>query len=156
MRSCRRAVWPLGLLALAVAMGCTSVVAPNPLQVTTSADPAVTSPAEPAVVRVTVTNLGDERVTWGRGSSTCQLHLLVRVGGVDLPASYTRICSLDLDELSLKPGASRTEGIRWAGHVQGKNSGDPPRLLMPGLYKVRGAAGRTAGEPVLVRVLAES
>lgn len=147
----RRSVW-LFLLTGAMAGGaCSSILASGALRLTASADDAVASPAEPAIVRVTATNVGDARVTWGPGSSTCQFHLLVRVDGTDVPASSGRACTMESSTLSLDPGESRTETLEWTGLVQRGTSVAP---LGPGAYEVRAAAAGTAAtsEPVVIEI----
>lgn len=152
----RRWIWPL-LLTGAVAGGaCSSVLAGGELRMTASADDTVASLSNPATIRVTGTNVGDARVTWGPGSSTCQFHLFVRVDGADLFASgfNGRACTADSRTLRLAPGESRTETLEWTGLVQRGNSVVP---LEPGTYQVRATAreGSTpiaASEPIVVEV----
>ena len=145
------------LLAGAVAGGaCSSIVAGGELRIAVSADDAVASPTDPAAIRVTATNVGDGRVTWGPGSSTCQFHLFVRVDGADLFASAFngRACTADSRTLRLAPRESRTETLEWTGLVQRGNS---VVLLEPGTYEVRATAreGNTPiviSEPLLIEV----
>lgn len=142
----------LFLLTGALAGGaCSSILASGALRLTASADDAVVLPTEPAVVRVTATNVGDARVTWGPGSSTCQFHLQVRVDGADLFAPSGRPCTADLRTLSLDPGESRTETLEWTGLVQ---RGDSVVPLDPGVYEVRAAAvgSATTSEPVVIQI----
>lgn len=133
---------------------CSSVFAAGEMRMTASAGNAVASPTLAATVRVTATNVGDARVTWGPGSSTCQFHLFVRVDGSDLFASTPRPCTRDSRTLRLSPGEARTETLEWKGIVQRGNSLVP---LEPGTYEVRATAldGNkliATSEPVTVMV----
>lgn len=135
---------------------CSSIFAAGELRMTASADDAVASPTRPVAVRVTATNVGDARVTWGPGSSTCKFHLFVRADGTDLFASAFNgsICTADLSTHRLDPGQSRTETLEWTGLVQRGNSLVP---LDPGTYEVRAVAlegnkPTATSEPILVEV----
>lgn len=141
-------------LVVVAVSGCSSVFAPGELRVIVRLESSVASPAKPAAAHVTATNIGDGQVTWGPGSSTCQLHLLVRVDGTDFFAPVDRLCTADSRMYSLEPGESRTETLLWAGRVQRGNS---VVFLESGTYEVRGAAGRTAAsEPAVIQVQAGS
>lgn len=48
---------------------------------TISADAGLMFEADPVILEVTAENLGDERVEWGRGSSSCQSGRAVRLRG---------------------------------------------------------------------------
>lgn len=150
-----RPIRPFVFLALLIIAGCSALFAAGALRLTASADRSVASPDDPALIRVTAANIGSDRATWGSGSSTCQLHLLVRIDGVDLFAPSSRICTADLRTFSLKPGESRTEVLNWAGQVKRDLSAGTTEWLEPGIYEVRGVAGDVAkSAPVLVEVRA--
>jgi hypothetical protein len=141
--------WLSALLVL-LAGGCASIVAPDELRVSIAAEDAVVAPGEPALIHVTATNAGERPVSWGPGSSNCQLHLLVRVEGGERFAPINRICTGDSRMYTLRPGESRTESMTWEGIVQ---QGDAVVRLEPGTYEVRGAAGRFAtSRPVPIEV----
>lgn len=143
----QRWVWPLLLTGAMAGGACSSILSAGQLRMSASAADAVASSTHPLAVRVTATNVGDARVTWGPGSSTCQFHLFVRVDGADLVASafHGRVCTLDLSTLSLAPGESRTETLEWTGLVQRGNTVVP---LEPGSYEVRATARDAANRPV--------
>jgi hypothetical protein len=143
----RRWMWPLLLTGAMAGGACSSILSAGQLRMTASAVDAVASPADPAAVRVTATNVGDARVTWGPGSSTCWFNLYVRVDGTDLFASAFngRICTGDSRTFSLDPGESRTETLEWTGLAQRGNSVVP---LDPGTYEVRASARDAANRPV--------
>ena len=152
----RRWTWPLLLIGAVAGGACSSVFASGELRMTASADDTIASVSNPAKIRATGTNVGDARVTWGPGSSTCQFHLFVRVDGADLFASAFngRACTADSRILGLAPGESRTEILEWTGLVQRGNSVVP---LEAGTYEVRATAreGSTpiaASKPILVEV----
>jgi hypothetical protein len=151
-----------GLLLLvltAVAVGACSPAEPQGLVVSAVAEDSVAAPGSPAVIRVTSTNTGDAEVSWGPGSSTCQLALLVHVDGTDLRAlDNVRACTRDLRTHSLAPGESHTETLRWSGGVSAPD-GVPPSdaVLEPGTYEVRGFAPPTeASPPVLITLEGDS
>jgi hypothetical protein len=134
--------------------GCASILAPTGLHVTIAAEDAVVAPERPITIHVTATNVGDRSVTWGPGSSTCQLHLLVHVEQEEQFAPVRRVCTADSRMFRLHPGESRTEVIEWDGLVH--QGGELVRLA-PGTYDVRGAAGRFAvSEPRPIEVGVES
>jgi hypothetical protein len=122
--------------------GC-ALLEPDALTVVVSTEAVALASAEPAPIQVTATNHGDRTVRWGPGSSTCQLHLLVRLYGQEVYASTPRICTADYTTHRLEPGASRTESFHWAGWVQRGSSPELERLE-PGTYELRGAAGQVA------------
>jgi len=139
-------------LAVGITAGC-ALFSPQALHVEVAAEEAVASPEGPALVSVTATNLGDRRASWGHGSSTCQLALLVRVDGTDYYASPERVCTADSRLLSLESGQSRTEVLAWTGRAQ---IGQAVIQLEPGEYELRGAAGHeSTSAPILVTLRAE-
>jgi hypothetical protein len=141
----------IALLAV-IATGC-GLVSPQALHVEAFAEQAVASPEAPALITVTATNVGESRVTWGPGSSTCQLGLIVRVGGGDHHATAERICTADTRTFVLEPGESRSEVLEWDGQAQ--VDGEVVRLE-PGDYELRGVAppvGTSA--PVVITLRAD-
>jgi hypothetical protein len=112
------------------------------LEVTLSADGSVTSETEPVTFTVTATNRGSDRVRWGRGSSSCQLGAVVRVGTRQEGALVNHGgCTDDLVDQALEPGESRTESFSWSGLIV---EGGDFAVLPAGAYQVRGAAGTAA------------
>jgi len=137
----------VGTVLLVAASGC-ALTAPEALHVEAVAENAVATPEQPAVIEVTVTNESHRRVTYGSGSSTCRLHLLVRVEGSDRFVATERICTADHRTHTLEPGASRTETLEWDGRAW---IGNEAVQLEPGQYEVRGGAGHKAmSAPVLI------
>ncbi len=51
---------------------------------------SVATPDDPVQLEVTARNVGERRASWGPGSSTCQLSLLVRVDGGNVRVSGVR------------------------------------------------------------------
>lgn len=158
IRSSRRAI--LGALILLSAIAGCALFDPGALRVTAAIEEPDSTTQSTSLsdsdtlvwITVTVENVGRTRTEWGRGSSTCQLALVVRVDGEDVPAAWppSRVCTADLGTHSLGPGQSRSETIGWDGGIQ-RGPGDVQRL--EGTYEVRGAAGREAlSPPVLVTV----
>jgi hypothetical protein len=142
----------VGTMLLVTTSGC-ALTAPESLHVVAVAENAVATPERPAVIAVTVTNEGNRRVTYGSGSSTCQLHLLVRVDGLHRFAATERICTADHRTHTLEPGASRMETLEWDGRAW---IGNEAVQLEPGDYEVRGAAGHKAMSEPLVITLQET
>lgn len=136
-------IWLVLALGIAAfASGCDLLTddgdgAPS-LKITIEADGRIASPTDSVLLTVTATNQGSTRVVWGRGSSSCQLGAVVRVGATRVPAADLRACTEDLSEQALLPGESRTESWPWNGQVLRKTVIEP---LAPGFYKVFGAAG---------------
>jgi len=126
-----------GLVSVLAMVGC-ALTMPGFLKVTALAEKPIATFEEPALVRITATSVAERRFTFGEGSSTCQLHLLVRVDGIDRRAVDERLCTADTRTHSLQPGESRTELLPWSGRVQ---MDDEIVDLHPGLYEVRGGAG---------------
>ena len=89
-------------------------------------------------LRVTARNPTDGRITWGRGSSSCQLSADVHADGAWLPILTLRICRSDMVDQGLDPGESREEFLFWDGVVM---RGGVRDTLVPGRYVVRGRAG---------------
>lgn len=144
-------VAPLILSGVLGLVGCSTDDGGDAIHFEVSAVSLVANPTEPAVLEVTVENRGPSRVTWGRGSSSCQLDLAVRIGLRDVQANVVRACTSDLVEQGLDPGERRTEELPWSGEV--RRDGEV-EALPAGTYPVRAAAGDIArSEPVAVRLV---
>jgi hypothetical protein len=148
-----------GLLAVSLAFALAACSPPNEpsvpgnLQITVASDAAIATPSQPAFVQVTARNTGGLPVSWGPGSSTCRLSLLVRSQGEDhlVPRGP---CTADLATYVLQPGESRTEIIAFAGQ-HGSPAGTV--TLRTGSYEVRGAALPVAtSDPVVIEVRADT
>lgn len=140
----------LALATLPLLWGCTPVLTPTEMEVDVSAETSVAAPGDPVQVQVTVRNLGETRVQWGGGSSSCQLALVVRVDGEDRQTPDKRWCTADVATYTLAPGETRTETLSWEGEAR---VGQTSRIeqLPPGVYEVRGFALRAGtSEPILV------
>jgi hypothetical protein len=85
--------------------------------VTISTSEFVVSPDTPATITVTARNASQDRVMWGRGSSSCQLSLAVLTPAGQRYAADVRACTEDLIEQALAPGATRTEVFEWGGEA---------------------------------------
>ncbi len=112
--------------------------------------PPVVSPREMVVLQATATNPTAERIEWGRGSSSCQLDLVVTIGSSRFRAVVPKACTDDLSPQGLDPLASRTESLPWGGQVW---EGEFAVTLGPGRYAVRAIAGdKGTSPPVFVTV----
>lgn len=133
----RFSAWTAVLLIGAGGQGCANM-GPEGLVISTEVLESTASVNDPARVRVTAANVGLTRVTWGPGSSSCQLWLQVRTGngGAFAPVDG-RVCTADLVTPALEPGESRTETLSWSGRAQ---VGDSIVVLEPGVYQLRGLA----------------
>jgi hypothetical protein len=109
------------------------------LMITISASDSVTSSSDPVDITVMAENIGEARVVWGHGSSSCQLEAFVAIedGNFYLAVS-SRICTDDVIEQGLDPGESRSESWSWDGQII-EDGGI--KALPPGEYEVHGAAG---------------
>lgn len=135
-------------------LGACDLVEPDSLAVSVAVEDTVAEPGDPISVRVTATNRGHERVRWGPGSSSCQLDLLVRVGGRDVHAPVERPCTADFGFHVLEPGESRAETMTWTGAAQVVPRRSATVRLDPGVYELRGRAYPIgAGAPVHVRLV---
>lgn len=145
------------IVMLLVTGGCRSIFGASDVRIATVTDSPEARPSAPASLSVTATNVGYAVASWDRGSSSCQLTLVVRVQGKDVYAPHDAgVCTMDLAPRTLAPGESRTENLRWSGHAQLGITRESVVLLPPGTYEVRGAAGRQfVGAPILITVRAE-
>jgi hypothetical protein len=152
MRRRLSAIWSLSLVILLAGSGSCSLLGSGALVVVASAEDVSAAPGEPVAITVTVENVGDARAGWGRGSSTCQLALVVRVNGEDFVAPFfDAVCRMDLVPHALGPGESRTEVLGWDGKIQRGTGPESIEQLGAGIYEVRGAAGHAAkSEPVMI------
>ena len=147
----RSALKMFPVACLAVFLGSCSLFDDDDLRVTISTDEIVLSPGEELWISVTAENHGNTRISWGEGSTTCQLHLVVRFHSVDHVAPVIgRLCTSDMREMALDPGETETDVLPWTGYIYR----DSLLLLPPGKYEIRGAAGDVAkSEPVEIEVV---
>ncbi len=142
MRSC--------LLVLAVALaGCGNPLDVRLVPVNVQGDLAV-SPSDPGTFVVSAENKGNSRITWGMGSSSCQLSLFAVADDIRHRID-SRVCTADFVEQGLNPGERRSETFQWDGHIPDIEG--QPFLLPEGRYHVIGAAGSEGeSEPLVVTV----
>jgi hypothetical protein len=137
------------VLLAVLATGCL-ILGPDALTLSAVAERDVATADEPARIRVTARNNGYDRVQWGHGSSTCQLHIAIREDTTWHRAMGGRFCTGDYAPHVLEPGHSRTEHIDWNGAVL-RETGFV--RLPPGRYEVRAAAGLAPlSPPVTINV----
>ena len=127
------------ILAMGLA-GCGNGFGPDALHLEIQPAAAAFPHDGPFTFGITARNDGDEPITWGQGSSSCQLEAFVRVDGQDYRFA-SRVCTSDLAPQGLEPGASRTERLLFEGQYF---DGTTPVPLPPGEYEFRGAAGDVA------------
>ena len=137
-------------LLLAAALLATTAC--SSLEVTLTSSSEVTSPDAPVMLTVTAENRGPVRVSWGEGSSSCQLGVVVRVEGRDFSAGAYRFCTTDFVKWELDAGESHTERLEWKGDYY-READFTFVIPPPGTYEVRGRAGDKAPSlPIEVRV----
>lgn len=142
------------IMCALVAILATSACDDDDIVLTILSQGGTASASSSVELTVTAVNRGDTRVVWGKGSSSCQLSAVVRLGLRDVEAAIPRGCTDDLAEQGLDPGESRTETFEWQGSVDLGPRFEP---LPPGLYQVRGAAGSEwVSDAVEIRVVSEA
>jgi hypothetical protein len=119
------------------------------LNIVVSADPVTFSPGEAVTVTVEVENLTESRIMVPMTSSSCQFAAVIRYGDGDCVILDPRICTCDAPTVSFDPGECRTESWTWTGEIFVNGV---PQRLPPGLYELRGVAGRFKGAPIIVDV----
>ena len=100
-----------------------------------------------ATVEISIVNLTDERIMWGRGSSSCKLGLRVVDGPNKYSAFIDRMCTMDAGQYYLDPGESYTNSIVWNGEVVDRKNRSR-RSLPPGTYELIGVTGRYRSDPI--------
>ena len=135
------------------ACGDDSVAPPSTdeaLNVTVLADPISFSAGSDVTITVEVENPTESRVEFGKGSSSCQFLAVIRYGEEDHGMPASRVCTADMGTLSLDPGERRSESWIWSGAVVVDGVAEQ---LLPGVYELRGVAGKFTGLPVTVQVV---
>ena len=105
-------------------------------------------------VEISIVNLTDKRILWGRGSSSCKLNLKVIEGQNEYSAYIPRICTMDAGQYYLNPGESYTNEITWTGEVLERGSRSA-RSLSPGTYELIGVAGIYKSDPIRFTISSE-
>ncbi|MGD2134504.1 MAG: hypothetical protein PVF27_00015 [Gemmatimonadales bacterium] len=136
------------LAAVPVGMACGDIFGASDLVSTVTVSDTLVGPDRPITVTLTAMNHGDA-VAWGQGSSSCQLHAVVRVDGHEYPVDL-RACTDDLVLRGVAGGAMLTERFDWNGEYV---VSDAVGQLPAGRYRLYALAGnlkRSGGEPVRV------
>lgn len=107
------------------------------------------SSAQPVEVAISITNLADERILWGRGSSICRLKFLVVVDEEEFLAYIPRICTADESPHYLDPGKTDSQTLVWSGRVRERGA-DSSWSLPRGSYDLIGVAGFHRSAPVTI------
>lgn len=120
--------------------GCLNLLPKEDLRISLDVSDTRVRPDAPITLTVNASNTGDEPITWGEGSSSCQLSAVVLVGTDEFPVDV-RVCTMDLVPQELAPGETRTESWEWRGEllVQGRVD-----TLPRGEYRVQAFAGSVA------------
>lgn len=122
------------------APGCLILFPKEELRLSLDVSDTRVRPDAPIALTITAANTGDEVVTWGEGSSSCQLSAIVFVGTDEFPIDL-RMCTADVVPQELAPDGTRTESWEWRGEllVQGRVD-----TLPRGEYRIQAVAGGVA------------
>jgi hypothetical protein len=93
--------------------------------------PAVTSVGSEVVLELTVTNEGTETARWSSGCGSDLSFAMLDVVGRDMLSFGSLVCSMELRNLRLEPGAVMTRKIQWR----------LPNTVPTGSYRVVGRLG---------------
>jgi hypothetical protein len=130
-------------------VGCSKPTVADPLRIVLQTSDTLVRPDAPITLTVTATNEGGEPVTWGEGSSSCQLRVIVVVGTDEIPVGL-RPCTRDFVPLTLAAGDLRTESWEWRGNIALDGKLD---TLPGGEYRLQALAGTLArSDPLVIRV----
>lgn len=121
-----------------IMIGCSQSNQDEDYIITISSSEIITSIQEPATISVTIENLSENEISWGSGSSTCQLKAFVKINNIDYSIFIHRACTYDYIPWVLDPGHIRTESLNWIGEYSHNSVFD---TLDPGTYTLYGAAG---------------
>jgi hypothetical protein len=128
--------------------GSIHVKGPDPaVQVNLTLSDNRVSSAHPIKVTIDITNMTDERILWGHGSSNCHHILLVVFNEEQYVAVISdRVCMMDESPHYLDPRETDSQTVVWAGEVRERGS------LSPGSYDLIGAAGFHRSVPITIVV----
>jgi len=142
------AVALLGAAGLA-SVGCGDLFGGSDLQLTLAVSDTLVGPERPVTVTLTATSTGDA-VTWGQGSSSCQLTAVVRVAGRDHSIDL-RGCTDDLVLQGVIADGTRVEQWTWSGEYLVDTGFEPLPAGRYELYALAGDLERSDGEAVRVQ-----
>ena len=120
------------------------------LNIAIAAEPISFSPGSDVAITVEVENPMESRVEFGMGSSSCQFLAVIRYGEEDRGMPVSRVCTADMATWSIDPGERRSENWIWKGEVVVDGVVEQ---LPPGVYELRGVAGKFKGLPVTIEVV---
>jgi hypothetical protein len=109
------------------------------------------SSAHPVEVTVSITNLTDERILWGRGSSSCRLKFLVVGDNEEYWPHLPIMCTKDERPYYLDPRETDSQRLVWSGQVR-ERQWNSIWNLPPGSYDLIGVAGSHRSAPVTIWV----
>lgn len=128
-----------------------SDVPDSTMVVTLTVSDTIVSPDKPIEVWIRLRNLGENRVLWGCGSSSCRLNFLVNKSNKEYVTVTHRVCTQDYRKYFLDPGAECRNRLIW--HAEVRERGDNRSFeLPPGSYDIIGCAGIFRSEPVGIEV----
>ena len=113
-----------------------------------SSSPRLVS-GEPVTLTVAVENRSDSLVTFGSGSSSCQLVSFVVVDDRMALIPVDRVCTTDAAPYRLAAGQRRSESWQWTGEAL---IGNERKMLAPGTYAVYGGAGEFRSPQLLIEI----
>ncbi len=135
--------------------GCSLFSEENNLEesyiITISSSSISASNREPILITVTIENTLENTISWGSGSSSCQLSALVRINKNDFQLPINRYCVTDMVNWELNPGQTRSESWNWVGEY---DDGSLIDTLGIGNYSIYGTAGDWISKfPVEVEII---
>ncbi|NUQ11304.1 MAG: hypothetical protein HUU26_03090 [Gemmatimonadaceae bacterium] len=148
------------LLPLAAACGVLEASGGPRVTLSVSSQPLDPVVGDTARLAITVRNVGDRMVTIGSAGCNMDFFLSDPDGNAYTPAEAV-YCTLELRApIELSPGRSHRIDAFTTGRVVPQGSQDGPRMLPPGLYRIRPVVSVFSGDesavvvssdPVLVR-----
>ncbi len=148
MKCKRKQLFLLSAIGL-IMIGCSKSNQDEDYIITISSSEIVTSIQEPVTISVTIENLSENEISWGSGSSSCQLTAFVRINNKDYSIDI-KFCTADYSPWILDPNETRTESWNWIGEYFHDSVFD---TLDSGTYTIYGAAGDWISEsPIEVEV----
>jgi hypothetical protein len=124
------------------------------VQITMTISGEIISDSSPVEVRISIQNLTDRRIFYGRGSSSCRCHLSIVDGEKEYSAYIPRVCTADHSPYYLGPGEYLPCVLKWTGEVTDRDTRSRKRIA-PGSYEMVGRAGSFESAPVAFTIVAE-
>lgn len=112
-------------------------------------DPAKFTPDDGAAITVKATNISDQIVSLGYGSSSCILFALVEVEGETYAMYMERACLADYTNQLLAPGGERVESWTWYGDVWLRGE---RQTLPAGSFEIFPRVAKLTGDGIVIEI----